>query len=296
MHVVVSGGTGFVGTALTRALLDRGDEVTLLVREGTDMSRVDLRAKAARWSARASSDEGHEAAARADAIVNLAGAGVLDQRWTDERIEVLRDSRIATTEALARTATAARVFVSASAVGYYGMRSDDIELDETTPPGDDVLARLCVDWERAASAAPGRIALARIGIVMGKGGGAMERLAPMYRRFVGGPVGTGKQWWSWIHLADVVGSLLFALDTPRLEGPFNVTAEIPVTMQEVSRTLARVLHRPNALRVPAFALRAAIGRGAEVLLTGQRALPKKLPAAGFHFQYRNVEDAIRAAV
>jgi hypothetical protein len=289
MRVIVTGGTGFIGTKVTAALLDRGDEVTLLVRPETDLSRVDGRAQT-------TSEMG--AAASADAVVNLAGAGVLDKRWSDARLRVIHDSRVSTTTALARAASSVRVFVSASAVGYYGMRTDDAVLDESSPPGDDPLARICVDWEEATHhvRAGCRVAIARIGIVLGSDGGALARLVPMYRRFMGGPIGSGKQWWSWVHVRDVVSALLFAIDTPSLEGAFNATAETPATMDEVSRTLAKVLGRPNALRVPAFVLRAALGEAASVLLTGQRALPKKLLASGFRFQFSNLEDAIRASV
>ena len=277
MRVVISGGTGFIGTKVTAALLDRGDEVTLVVRAETNASRVDPRAR------RASLEHIPEA----DAIINLAGAGVMDKRWSRERLAVLRGSRVETTRALARTS--AKVLVSASAVGYYGMRSDDAELDESSPPGDDTLARICAAREHGEGR---RVATARIGIVLGKDGGALARLVPMYRRFVGGPIGSGKQWWSWVHVDDVVSALLFALDTPAIEGPFNVTAENPATMDVVAHTLARALHRPNAMRVPAFALRAALGDSANVLLTGQRALPKKLIATGFTFRYRDLEQAV----
>lgn len=194
-----------MGTHLARALLDRGDEVTVLVHSSS--AGIDPRAKTAPLAAPPA----------CDAIVNLAGAGVMDERWTDERVRVLRSSRIDVTRALA--AAGARVFVSASAVGYYGMRSDDAELDESAPPGDDVLARLCVDWEAAAREARGRVAIARIGIVLGSGGGALAQMVPMFRRFAGGPLGSGKQWWSWIHVDDLVRALVFALDTPALDGP-----------------------------------------------------------------------------
>ena len=196
MKVAISGGTGFVGTHLVPALLSRGDEVTLLVRPKTDLSRIDPRVN------RGAIDE---ATLRGvDAIVNLAGAGVMDERWTPERVKLLHDSRTTTTRNLVEHAKDARVFVSASAVGYYGMRRDDTEIDESTPPGDDVLARICIDWESEASKASCRVAMARIGIVLGKEGGALARIVPVFRRFVGGPLGSGKQWWPWIHVDDVV--------------------------------------------------------------------------------------------
>ena len=288
MKVAISGGTGFVGTHLVPALLARGDEVTLLVRPQTNLSRVDPRVK--RGTIDVATLRGQEA------IVNLAGAGVMDERWTPERLDVLRESRIATTRNLVEHAKDARVFVSASAVGYYGMRTDDDEIDESAPPGDDVLARICVDWENEARKSTARVAMARIGIVLGRGGGALARLVPMFRRFVGGPLGSGKQWWPWIHVDDVVGSILFAIDHDDFSGPFNATAPNPVTMNALAKTLGEVLHRPSFMRAPAPALRLALGDSAEVLLTGQRALPKKLLAAGYEFKHADLREAIETAI
>jgi hypothetical protein len=288
MKVAISGGTGFVGTHLVPALLARGDDVTLLVRPQTDLSRIDARVK------RGAIDEATLRGVLA--IVNLAGAGVMDERWTAARLEVLRDSRIKTTRALAETAKDARVFVSASAVGYYGMRTGDDEIDESTPPGDDVLARICVDWENEARKSTARVAMARIGIVLGREGGALARIVPMFRRFAGGPLGSGKQWWPWIHVDDLVGSILFAIDRDDFSGPFNATAPTPVTMNELARTLGEVLHRPSFMRAPEFALRLALGASADVLLTGQRALPKKLLAAGFQFRHADLREALETAL
>jgi uncharacterized protein (TIGR01777 family) len=288
MKVAISGGTGFIGTHLVPALLSRGDEVTLLVRSQTDLSRIDARVK------RGAIDD---ATLRGvDAIVNLAGAGVMDERWTPERVKLLHDSRTTTTRNLVEHGKDARVFVSASAVGYYGMRKDDAEIDESTSAGDDVLARICVDWEHEASNATCRVAMARIGIVLGREGGALARLVPVFRRFVGGPLGHGKQWWPWIHVDDVVGSILFAIDHDDFSGPYNCTAPNPVTMNELAKTLGEVLHRPSAMRAPAFALRLALGDSAEVILTGQRALPKKLLAAGFAFTHTSLKSAIEASI
>jgi uncharacterized protein len=288
MRIAISGATGFVGSHLVPALLDRGDEVTVLVRPSTDASRVDSRARRADTSA--------ESLAGVEAIVNLAGAGVLDERWSERRLALVRSSRVDTTKRLASLAKDARVFVSASAVGIYGMRRDDAELDESSPLGDDALARICVDWESAAKEARGRVALARIGIVLGKGGGALERMLPVFRRFVGGPLGSGEQWLSWIQMVDVVRALTFAIDDARLEGPFDVTAPAPVTMNDFARALGRALHRPHAMRVPETALRLALGEGANVLLTGQRVLPKKLLAAGFSFEHPDLASALQSSI
>ncbi len=288
MRIAISGATGFVGSHLVPALLDRGDEVVALVRPSTDTPRVDPRAERAETS--------EASLAGVEGVVNLAGAGVMDERWTEARLALVRSSRVDTTRKLAVLAKDARVFVSASAVGIYGMRRDDAELDESSPLGDDVLARICKDWESAARESKSRVAIARIGIVLGKDGGALQRMVPMFRRFVGGPLGSGTQWWSWIHVADVVRAITFAIDHARIEGPVHVTAPAPATMDEVARALGRALHRPHAMRAPEFALRLALGEAADVLLTGQRVLPKKLLAAGFSFEHATLRDAIQSSI
>jgi len=289
MRVAISGGNGFIGTKLVRALVARGDDVTLLVRKASASAIDEARVRRSPIDDARSLDG-------ADAIVNLAGAGVLDERWTEARLRVIRESRIETTRSLVARAANARVLVSASAIGFYGMHMDDAELDESSPRGDDVLARICDDWENEARKASCRVAIARIGIVLGKDGGALARMLPMFRRFLGGPLGDGKQWWSWIHVDDVVRALLFAIDHDAMRGAFNATAPAPATMNEVARTLGEVLHRPSALRVPAFALRAALGDAANVLLTGQRVLPRVLTDAQFEFRFRALRDALAACV
>lgn len=284
MRVLLTGGTGFIGSALGRALRDRGDEVVVVSRRGP-----------VTWEA-AGAEVG-----RADAVVHLAGESVAAGRWTPERLERIRSSRVDTTELLARAAAAVsrrpRVFVSASAVGYYGMRLDDARLDESAPPGDDVLARICVAWEQAAEparAAAIRVVHPRIGIVLGEGGGALARMRMPFRWFVGGPIGSGKQWMSWIHRRDVVRALLLLVDDEALFGPVNVVAPEPVTMDAFARSLGRSLGRPAALRVPAPALRLALGEGlARALLTGQRVVPRKLLDAGFTFDVPALDEALR---
>ncbi len=288
MRVIVTGGTGFIGRALTLALSRRQDDVVVVSRH---TGRAHPRS--IRW------DEAPRALEEADAVVHLAGEPVASGRWTQERLDRIRSSRIETTEllarAIARAAKKPRVFVSASAVGIYGMRSDGAVLDEGAEHGDDVLARIVVDWEAAADPARGvtRVVHPRTGIVLGRGGGALASMLPAFRWYVGGALGGGKQWLSWVHVEDAVRALLFALDHEALEGPFNVTAPEPVDMDAFAKTLGRAIGRPSALRVPRFALRAALGRGlAEVLLTGQRALPRKLVDAGFTFHYRRLEAAL----
>ncbi len=297
MRVVVTGGTGFVGSALCAALAARGDDVTILTRGVA--RELEPAIHAIPWTPGAAGDW-QRYVEEADATIGLAGAGVMDEKWTPARLAELHASRIAPTrliaEAIARAQTAGRkpVFVSASAIGIYGMRMDDQKLTETGVHGSDVLAKLCEAWEAAtapARDAGARVPIARVGIVLGPGG-ALQRMVAPFRAFVGGPVGTGTQIMSWVHLSDAVRALLFAVDTAGFDGPFNVTAPNAVTMNELAATIGKVLHRPSFVRAPAFALRAALGERAELALTGQRATPAALLAAGFRFSFEHVRDAL----
>lgn len=283
MRVLLTGGTGFIGSHLAQALQARGDEVVVVSRRGP-----------VGW------DDVEAQVSTVDAVVHLAGEPVADARWTAERLERIRASRVDTTARLARAIASApsrpRVFVSGSAVGIYGMRRDDVVCPESTPPGDDVLARIVVDWEAAAAPARQaegvRVVHPRIGIVLGPGG-ALARMVGPYRWFAGGPIGSGEQWVSWVHLHDVVGALLFLLDRD-VRGAVNVVAPEPVTMEQLSSAIGRALHRPSLLRVPGLVLKLAVGSGvAEVLLTGQRAVPSALQAAGFSFAFSRIDEALR---
>jgi uncharacterized protein len=287
MRVLLTGGTGFIGRALISALVARRDEVVVVSRQA--------RAGAVSWEAIEPEVE------RADAVVHLAGEPIADRRWSAARLASIRSSRVETTARIARAIQKAgrkpRVFVSGSAVGYYGMRIDDAVVDESSPPTGDVLAQITVAWEAAADPvrAVTRVVHPRTGVVLERGGGALAKMALPFEMFVGGPVGSGKQWVSWIHLRDEVRALLFAIDHEALTGAFNVTAPEPVDMNQLARALGRALHRPSALRVPATALKLALGSGlAELLLTGQRAVPRNLLAAGFTFEFPRIDGALSA--
>jgi uncharacterized protein (TIGR01777 family) len=297
VRVVVTGGTGFIGRPLVAALVSRGDDVCVLTRDparATAALPSGVRAEA--WSAdRAWSERVREA----DAVVHLAGEGVADSRWTQERLAKIRSSRVETTEALADViARSPRkpAWVSGSAVGIYGTRKDDGVVDEQGAAGDDVLAAVCVAWEgatRAAREAGARVAIARTGIVLGKDGGALAKMLPAFKAFAGGPLGEGGQWLSWIHVEDAVRGLLFAIDTADLSGPFNLTAPKPVTMNQFAKELARAVRRPCVMRVPGVALKIALGEGlATALLTGQRAVPAKLERSGFGFRFEELGQAL----
>ena len=273
---------------MAAALETRGDDVVVVSRHPAGPSGTSVG-----WDAVEREVE------RADGVVHLAGEPVADARWTPERLERIRSSRVDTTTRLARAIASAssrpRVFVSASAIGVYGMRRDDVVCDEQTPPGDDVLARVCVAWEAAAEparAAGVRVVHPRIGVVLGRGG-ALAKMEGAFRWFVGGPIGDGTQWMSWIHVDDAVRALLFLVDTETVSGAVNLVAPAPRTMNDMARAIGRALGRPSSMRVPAFALRLALGEGlAELLLTGQRVAPRRLEEAGFEFSFRSLDEAL----
>jgi len=277
VKVTVLGASGFVGRHLTKALEARGDEV----------AAASLRDSAA--AARACSG--------ADAVVNLAGEPVA-QRWTVAVKEKIRSSRVeaagAFIDALAALERRPAVYVSASAVGYYG-RSEDATFDESSPAGDDFLARVCAEWEGSADRASAlgmRVAKIRTGLVLGKDGGALANLLPIFRLGAGGVVGTGRQWYSWIALDDLVGIYLHAIDGT--EGVLNGTAPNPVRNADFTRALGAALHRPTVLPVPVFALQALFGEGALVVTEGQRVMPSRTLATGYVFRYQALDAALAA--
>lgn len=237
--------------------------------------------------------------ADSDAAVNLAGATIF-KRWTRSYKEQVRASRVLTTRHLVDALPSDRgtVLVSASAVGYYGNRGDRV-LTETASPGNDFLAKVSVEWEAAARLAESkfaRVVLARFGVVLGKGGGAMGRMIPAFRFFMGGPLGSGRQWFPWIHLADLVAGIQYALATPALSGAVNFTAPEPVRNREFAKALGRALGRPACMPAPAPLMRVALGEFAGALLASQRVLPERLTAAGFGFQYPDILAAVEEVV
>ncbi|MET8948146.1 TIGR01777 family oxidoreductase [Streptomyces sp. NPDC004542] len=293
-RIAVTGASGLIGSALVRSLTADGHEVVRLVR------------RAARSEDEVCWDpEGQYVDAAGligcDAVVNLAGAGVGDHRWTDEYKRRIRESRVLGTAALAETVASLdeppRVLVSGSAIGIYGETGDRV-VDEDTPPGDGFLPSVCVEWEEAtapAQEAGVRTVFARTGLVVARGGGAWGRLFPLFKAGLGGRMGDGRQYWSYIALHDEVAALRHLIAADGLSGPFNLTAPQPLTNQEITEAMGRVLHRPTAFTVPAPVLRAALGEMAGDVLGSQRVVPKRLLESGFTFAFPGIEDAIRAA-
>lgn len=293
MKTVIAGGTGFIGEPLVRDLLRLG-EVVVLTR---DPAKVRA-GRGAYWDGATAG--GWEAeVADADAIVNLAGENIGAGRWTEERKKRLLDSRVNATRALARAIVArpreGRVFVSTSATGIYGDRGDEV-LDEDSQPGSGVLADICVRWEAESRAASGaaRVVNPRFGIVLGREGGALPKMALPVRFFAGGKVGSGRQWMSWVDLRDVIRLIGWAIETEEARGAYNAVAPNPVTNAEFVATLGSVLHRPTAVPTPAAALRLALGEAAdELLLASQRVVPRRAEALGFRFECRELGESLR---
>ena len=296
MRVLITGATGFVGRALVPALQREGHTIVVWTRDvarararlGTDIETLDSTDSSALIA-------GVE---RCHAVINLAGEPVVGPRWTEARRAVIRDSRIAATEALVQAIGAAavkpQVLVSASAVGYYGDRADEV-LREDSSPASDFLAQTCYDWEAAAVAAEPhgvRVALLRIGVVLGRDGGALEQMLPPFRLGLGGPIGGGRQYLPWIHLHDLVGVIAAALTDDRYSGPVNAVAPEPVTNLQFARQLGRALSRPAIVPVPALALKAAMGEAASVLLGSQRVLSDALSRLGFSFAFPTLAVAL----
>jgi uncharacterized protein (TIGR01777 family) len=296
MRVAITGSTGLIGTALTRSLLEDGHGVLRLTR-GQNRRRAADGSESARWDPAGGTVE-DGALDGVDAVVHLAGAGVGDKRWTPAYKEEIRRSRVDGTRTIARAvATLDRppnVLVSSSAVGYYGDTGDEI-VEEGHAPGDDFLARVCVDWEAAATAAMDagiRVVQPRTGLVVSAEGGAWGRLFPLFRMGLGGRLGSGGQYWPFISLDDHIAALRFVIEHGDIAGPVNFTGPEPATNREVTRAMGRALHRPTAAAVPGGVLKLAVGEFATSITGGCRAIPARLLEAGFTFRHPSVERAL----
>lgn len=295
MKVAIAGGTGFVGSRLVERLLAEGHQVLILTRNPASVTpapNVEVVAynlkESGAWQ---------QSISGCDAVVNLAGEPIAEKRWTPEhKKEIINSRKIGTqkiVEAISKANPKPSVLVSASAIGYYGT-SETATFEEGSPSGNDFLAQVCQEWEAEAQKVKDtgtRLVIVRIGIVLGMGG-AIGKMIPPFKMFAGGPIGTGKQWFSWIHRDDLVNLILFALQQREVEGVLNATAPNPVRMNEVSQTLGEVLNRPSWLPVPAFALEVLLGDGAQVVLEGQQVLPKRTITQGFDYQYPTLKQAL----
>jgi uncharacterized protein len=297
VKIFMTGGYGFVGSALTRSLLQAGHEVTLVVRGERQVSRVPAGAS---WVVGDPAKQGkwQESVAGQDVLINLAGATIF-RRWNTAYKQLLRDSRILTTrnlvEAIPRETGPKVTLLSTSAVGYYGPTGDE-ELGEDSPPGSDFLATLALDWEAEALKAEEkdvRVVITRFGVVLGKGGGALEQMILPFRFLVGGPLGRGKQWFSWIHLEDLCRAVSFVIAKSDIRGPLNFTARSPVRNGDLARAIGKALGRPSFVPAPGLMIRLMLGEFGSVLLAGQRVVPKVLLSSGFDFDYPDVEGALR---
>lgn len=300
MKIILAGATGFIGKPLVDRLLAAGHALHILTRRTSGLPwAVSENLHVLRWDAK-HSGEWTQALDGADAVINLAGEPIAGKRWTAEQKEKLLRSRVDATRALVQASAQAKVkpgvLINSSAVGYYGP-VDFADVIETTPRGAGFLAGVCETWENEAKKAGEegvRTVLVRTGIVLEKGGGALAKMEFPFKIFAGGPLGSGRQWFPWIHREDLLGIIEFALAHDNVRGPVNAAAPHPVTMNEFCRELGRALHRPSWARVPAFALNLLLGEMSEMLLTGQKAMPKKALEAGYRFKYNRVDEALKA--
>jgi len=294
--ILVSGGTGFVGKSLVERLGALGHEVTVLSR-----SAKQLPAGAKSIHAYTPLEPGawFQHLEGQEVVISLAGERAVGVRYSEENKQRIRESRVQGTrtlvQAIAQTAVKPKLFMSASAIGFYGSEIGSEPRSESSPAGEDFLAQVCVEWERSAAAVEAlgvRLVVVRLGVVLGKGGGALEALQKPFRMFVGGEVGSGKQYFSWIHLEDVVRGVEHLLADPEAHGAFNVTGPKPVTNAELTRVMGQTLQRPTWFKAPAFALKLVLGEGAAPIIGGQPVLPKRLSERGFEWKYPDLASAL----
>ena len=300
MKIVIAGGSGFLGRPLAAALARDGNEIVVLTR-GSGAARGLAQLRSVAWTPNGETGPWAAEIDGAAALVNLAGEPIAGRRWSDAQKQRILESRVQATRSLVAAVRAAAtpppIFVSGSAVGYYGPLGDELATEDT-PPGSDFLARVRVQWEAAATAAASartRLVCIRTGIVLEKDGGALPQMLPPFKVGAGGPVGSGRQYWPWIHRDDWIALLRWAIQTPEAAGALNATAPNPVTNADFARALGRAMRRPAFMPAPAFALRLMLGEMADaLLLSGQRAVPAKAERLGFAFRYPQVDQALGA--
>lgn len=299
MRVIIPGGSGLIGSALSTELAKNGCEVFILSRQPDKLKqRLPEGVRAVGWDGKSAAGWGSLVDGAA-AIVNLAGENLGAGRWTEARKQAIRGSRVHAGQAVTQAVEAAgqkpELVIQASGVGYYGPRQDEL-VDESGSPGADFGSRVCIEWENATARIESlgvRRVVIRMGVALAAHGGALPRMLLPFRLFVGGKIGSGRQYLSWIHLADTVAGIRFLMDHPALAGIFNLTSPHPAANAEFSRAIGRAMHRPALMPVPAFAMRLIFGELSTVLLEGQRVIPARLSEAGFKFQYPQAEAALR---
>jgi len=299
MIIGITGGSGFIGRYLSKALAFRGDSVKIFSRKPSLPTSLKNQKGISLVSGKLPSKNDLE---NLDVLINLSGEPVMGGRWSQARKEMLSSSRIDYTRELLlnlkETSKPPSTFIAGSAIGFYGMHTDGIlGFDESSSPGDDFLSRLCVEWEKESLVAESlgiRTCILRTGIVLSPESGALAQMLPPFRAFVGGPIGSGKQIMSWIHIEDMVNSIVFLIDTVTNKGVFNITSPEPVTNEEFSQKLAKAINRPCFMKIPSFAIEALYGEGANVVLLGQKVFPKRLEEAGFYFNFRDLEKCLKS--
>ena len=289
MKILITGGTGFIGRALTGELVQDGHEITIVSRKKRENKN---KVSYIEWDSKSLL----EAVSKSDFVINLAGEPVIGKRWTNKQKDLLRKSRIETTkllvDAINHVSAKPRKLINASAVGIYGNRKDE-NLNEDSKAGSDFLADLCREWEECANKADTKVVIIRIGIVLGKDGGALKMMVPPFKFFLGGQLGSGNQYMPWIALQDVIGLVKFAIENDNVSGILNTTSPNPVTNKEFSNILGKVLHRPSFIPVPAFALKLLLGEMSDILLGGQKVIPANALKHEYKFKYAELEGALR---
>lgn len=305
MKILMTGGTGFIGSEVCKKLLKRGYEVILLIRIN-EKPRLNLQLPGVsfvEYGYTADSQIPTDLMQEVDGIINMAGEPIFNGKWTEEKKKKILESRINITRQLVESIAKLsgkrpKTLVSASAVGYYGPR-DATEIFEDGLPGTDFLAQVCAQWEAEALKAVNlgvRTIVLRTGIVLDKGGGALAQMINPYKYFVGGPIGSGKQYFSWIHREDMTELYVTAVTDTRISGPVNATAPYPVTMNELSQSIGKALHKPSWLPVPAFLAKLIMGESAQVVVTGQRVIPQKLLSINFPYGYKYIHEALKSSM
>ena len=300
MKIFITGGTGFVGVQLVSRFIQDGNKVTILTRK---LRRVRRTLPEISYLEGDPTEKGpwQEAIKGHDVVINLAGASIFS-KWTEEQKRAIRQSRVSTTqnivEAIPSHTERKMTLFNTSAVGYYGLHGDE-ELDEDSPTGTDFLARIAVEWEGEALKAKdkgARVVITRFGIVMGEKGGALSQMIPVFKKYIGGPIGSGKQWFSWVHIKDLGEAFAFLLKHPEISGPVNICSPHPIRNRDLAKALGKVFHRPSLIPAPAFMVKLVLGEFGSVILEGQRVIPRRLLESGFVFQYPDIEKALKDIV